>query len=73
MLPVSAYIQSIVRHIHYKELTNKPHNNRYINLGKRKLNGISFSDKYVDYFMVCSKLLDRVPMSEDGVDVGRKL
>jgi len=46
-LPVSA----IIRHMHYKELTNKPYHIRYINLGKRKLNEISFPDIYIDYFI----------------------
>jgi len=37
--------------MHYKELTNKPYHIRYINMGKRKLNEISFPDIYIDYFI----------------------
>jgi len=46
-LPVSA----IITHIHYKELTNTSYHIRYISLGKRKRNEISFPDKYIDYFI----------------------
>lgn len=38
--PVSAYIQSIIRPIHYLELKKTPHSSPYINLANRSVDSV---------------------------------